>query len=120
VDLAIFALHLAGVSSLLGAINFTFLAYILINQLTLQPRAQYLPITTCGGDGRGAGDFVYSTPPSLHSYCAGYVLGFLDYFIKKSHIFSVGHLKSTSTPLKLYNHHSTKCNVVIHDRSSFG
>lgn len=35
VDLAIFALHLAGVSSLLGAINFTFLAYILINQLIL-------------------------------------------------------------------------------------
>jgi hypothetical protein len=35
VDLAIFALHLAGVSSLLGAINFTFFAYILINQLTL-------------------------------------------------------------------------------------
>ena len=48
-----------------------------------------------------------SLAASLHSNCAPitkllrmerYVLGFLDYFIKKLHIFSVGHLKSTSTP----------------------
>ena len=80
-DLAIFALHLAGVSSLLGAINLTFFAYILINQLTLY--------VLRGPEG-------HPQPPQ-----AATEVFLLFYYILFFSSFT------DITPIRLYNQHST-------------